>query len=93
VTTEADVRSFLLSQLESRLREVGMDVGAVTDETDLFAEGVIDSLGVVEMIAVVSDRYEIEDEWDDYDPDDLLVVGTFCRYVADRARQELQAEP
>jgi acyl carrier protein len=92
-TTEADVRSFMLTHLEGRLGEVGMDAAALTDETDLFAEGVVDSLGVVEVIAVVSDRYGIEDDWDDYDPNDLLVIGAFCRYVAQRAGQKASEQP
>jgi len=91
--TEADVRSFVLAELETSLREAGMDVATLSDDTDLFAEGVIDSLGVVELIAVVSDRYGIGDEWDDYDPDDLLVLGAFCRYVAHRAGTNERAQP
>jgi acyl carrier protein len=83
--THAEVRAFVLEQLESPLREAGIDAATLTDDTDLFAEGVVDSLGVVELIAVVSDRFEIGDEWDDYDPDDLLVIGAFCNYVAQRS--------
>jgi acyl carrier protein len=82
---EADVREFVLGRLEGELREAGIAAAAVSDETDLLAEGVIDSLGVVELIAVVSDRYGIDDEWEDYEPDELLVIGPFCRYVAQRA--------
>jgi acyl carrier protein len=83
--TQEEVRSFLLERLEPRLLEAGIDVATVPDDTDLLADGLIDSLGVVELIAVVSDHYGIEDDWEDYDPDDLLVIGPFCRYVAERA--------
>jgi len=83
--TEAEVRSFLLERLDPQLRQAGMEPQAVGDDTDLFAAGVIDSLGVVELVGVVSDRYGIDDDWEDYDPEDLLVVGPFCRYVAGRA--------
>jgi acyl carrier protein len=86
--TEEEVRSFLLERLEPRLLEAGIDVATLQDDTDLLADGVIDSLGVVELIAVVSDRYGIEDDWEDYDPDDLLVIGAFCRYVAEKAVTE-----
>jgi acyl carrier protein len=82
---ENDVRTYLFEQLEPRLRDVGLQPGSLTDETDLFEAGVIDSLGIVELVALVSDRYGIDDEWEDYDPDDLLVIGPFCRYVALRA--------
>ena len=45
-TTEADVRVFLLDHLDGRLRDAGLDPGNLSDETDLFGGGVIDSLGV-----------------------------------------------
>ncbi len=92
-TTEDDVRAFILAHLETRLTEVGVDGTKLSDESDLFAEGVVDSLGVVEVIAAVSDRYGIEDDWDDYDPNDLLVIGAFCRFVADKARQRARTQP
>jgi len=86
--TEADVRSFVLERLEPYLREVGIEAATLTDDTDVFAEGAIDSLGVVELIAVVSDQFGIEDDWEDFDPEELLVIGPFCRYVAQRAAVE-----
>ena len=86
--TEAEVRSFLLERLEPELREAGIEPAALSDETDLFEAGVIDSLGIVGLVSVVSDRYGIEDDWEDFDPEDLLVIGPFCRYVARRATTE-----
>ena len=82
---EADVRGFLLAQLDGRLDEAGLDASALSDETDLFGAGVVDSLGVLELVALVSDRYGIDADWEDYDPEDLLVIGPFCRYVAEKA--------
>jgi acyl carrier protein len=82
---EADVRAFVFDQLAARFDEAGITAEDVRDETDLLAGGIVDSLGVLELIAMVSDRFGVEDEWDDYDPDQLLVVGPFCRYVAEKA--------
>lgn len=90
--TEAEVRSFVLERLEPRLREAGIDAATVSDDTDVFAAGAIDSLGVVELIALVSDRFGLEDDWEDFDPEELLVIGPFCRYVAERAVANRLAE-
>jgi acyl carrier protein len=90
-TSPADVRAFLLARLGTSLREAGLDPETVGDDTDLFAAGIIDSLGVLELIALVSDQYGIEDDWEDYDPDDLLVVGPFCRYAAEKATTDGRA--
>jgi acyl carrier protein len=85
VTTSVEVRRFVLDRLADRLDAAGIRPDEVTDETDLFANGVVDSLEVLETIAAVSDEFGVDGDWEDYDPEDLLVLGPFCRYVESRA--------
>jgi acyl carrier protein len=85
-TTEADVRAFLLDRIGERLRAVNVAPEDVEDRTDLLAAGIVDSFGVLELIAAVSDHFGVEGDWEDYEPEDVLVVGPFCRYAASRAR-------
>ena len=79
------VHQFLSSSLQQRLAEAGLDGSALIDGFDLLAEGVLDSFGVIELMADVESHFEVEVDWDDYDPEDILRVGPFCTYVADRA--------
>jgi acyl carrier protein len=83
--TAAEVQAFLVERLGERLRSAGLDPGALPDDTDLLAAGIVDSLGVLELMATVGDRFGLDDDWEDYDPDDILVLGPFCRYVEFRA--------
>jgi acyl carrier protein len=85
VTSQADVRRFVLERLAERLEAAGIHPDEVTEETDLFADGIVDSLEVMETIAAVSHEFGVDDDWEDYDPDDLLVLGRFCRYVESRS--------
>lgn len=85
MTSTADVRRFVLERLAKRLEAAGIQPDEVSDATDLFADGVIDSLEVMETIAAVSDEFGVDGDWEDYDPEDLLVLGPFCRYVESRA--------
>jgi acyl carrier protein len=85
VPTEAGVRSFVVSAITTELSNAGIDPATLNEQSDLFAAGIIDSLGVIELIAVVSDEYGIDSDWDDYDPEELLVLGPFCRYVVEKA--------
>jgi acyl carrier protein len=85
-TDEAEIREFLLEQLMDRLQVAGMAPEDVDDSTDLLADGIVDSLGVLELVTVVSDRFGVEDDWQDFDPELFLVVGPFCRYAAMRTR-------
>ena len=83
--TADDVKAFVAERLRDRLRSAGLDPEALPDDTDLLASGVVDSLGVLELMTTVSDHFALDDEWEDYDPDDILLVGPFSRYVATRA--------
>jgi acyl carrier protein len=85
-TSEAEIREFLLEQVMERLQVAGVAPEDVDDSTDLLGSGIVDSLGVLELMTVVSDRFGVEDDWEDLDPEVLLVVGPFCRYAAMRAQ-------
>ena len=78
----AEVRAFVLEYLSDQLGTAGVDPDTVSDSFDLLAEGVIDSFGVLDLMSAVGDRYGIDDEWEGYAAEDILVLGAFCTYVA-----------
>jgi acyl carrier protein len=84
-TREAEIREFLLGQLTERLEVAGIAPDDIHDGTDLLGEGILDSFGVLELMTVVSERFGVDDDWEDLDPELLLVVGPFCRYAATHA--------
>jgi acyl carrier protein len=84
--TAAEIRAYVLGQVQGHLDAVGFDADDISDDTDLLAEGVLDSLAVLEVMTMVGDRYGIEGDWEDYDPEEILVVGPFCRYVEEQIR-------
>jgi acyl carrier protein len=86
VSSEAEIREFLVEQLMERLEVAGVTPEDIDDSTDLLGSGIVDSFGVLELMTLVSDRFGVEDDWEDLDPEVLLVVGPFCRYAAMHAR-------
>lgn len=78
----ADVRAFVLAELDGSLREGGFDPADVGDDFDFLTTGVIDSLGVIEMIAAVNDHFGLDIDFEELDPEGLTVLGPFARYVA-----------
>ncbi|HAS11807.1 MAG TPA: hypothetical protein DCS55_15025, partial [Acidimicrobiaceae bacterium] len=60
----------------------GVDRGSIDDRTDLLEDGLLDSMGIVQLLALIEDHFELQTDWDDYDPEDILVIGPFCAYVA-----------
>jgi len=51
----------VIQYLESRSNGL-----AINEDTDLFMSGILDSLGIIELINLISDRYSLE-----FSPEDL----------------------
>jgi acyl carrier protein len=87
----AEVREFLVQQVSGPLSALGVAPEEVGDRFDLLAEGLLDSLGLVQLIAAIETRFQVEFDLEDLDVEDLGVVGPFSRYVATRARPMTEA--
>jgi len=83
----AEVREFVLAELESELREVGLSAADVGDELDLIDARVIDSFGMLEIIAAVEAHFGLEVDFEELDPEQLTAVGPFSQFVAAEANQ------
>jgi acyl carrier protein len=57
----------------------------LTDETPLLASGAIDSLGILELMAFLEERFGIEPRDEDFDPANFDTLGHLARFV-ERAR-------
>jgi len=80
--TAEQVRAFLLEYYSDFLEAAGFAGSEVPDGFDLLLEGVIDSLGVVEMVTAVSEHFGLSIDLTDLAPEDLTRIGPFTRFVA-----------
>jgi len=80
--TDAHIREFLVERYATELTTAGLLLDSVPDNYDLLQEGVIDSLGVLEMISAVESAFGIKIDFENLDQDSLTKVGPFARYVA-----------
>jgi len=80
--TAADVRAFVLEDLADALAENGVDPATVGDDYDLLTNNIIDSFGILELIADVNEHFGIEIDFEELDPEGLTIVGQFSAYVA-----------
>jgi acyl carrier protein len=53
----------------------------VTDATPLISSGAIDSLGILDLVAFLGERFGIELNDEDFDPDNFETVGTLAAFV------------
>lgn len=84
--TEQQVRDFVIEALDEPLRTAGIEPAQVGDDFDLLESGVIDSLGLLELIPQVEDRFGIEIDFEEMDPENMTIVGPFSRFVTAQAQ-------
>jgi len=79
-----DVRDCVLATLAEPLAQAGIDPATAHADIDLMEAGVIDSFGILELISTVEERFGVEIDFEELDPEGLTVLGTFCRFVAEQ---------
>src|SRR5262249_46782637 len=80
-TSIEEIRSFILTRLAEPLQAKKLTPQDVPDDFDLLIEGVIDSLGIVELISAIEEQLGISVDFEELDADDLTVIGPLCRYI------------
>ncbi|MCS6316214.1 MAG: hypothetical protein H8K05_00205 [Nitrospira sp.] len=87
--TAEQVRSFLTDYLKQKLEVSGRSLpDDLSDDCDLLLSGVIDSLGLLELVTVLSERFNQQLAFEEFDPEQMTIVGPLCRFVA----QQLSAK-
>ena len=80
-----EIRAFILDRLQSQLDAKGLSPSSVPDGFDLLTEGVIDSMGIVELIVALEQQFDTRLDFEELDPESLTIVGPLCRYVEEKS--------
>ena len=83
--TAEEIRTFILSRLQGQLEAKGLCPSSVPDDFDLLTEGVINSMGMVELVVAVEQQFATRLDFDELDPESLTIVGPLCRYIEERS--------
>lgn len=81
-----EIRAFILTRVEVPLAARRLAPKEVSDDFDLLMEGVIDSLGIVDLFAAIEEQFGLAIDFDGLDADDLTVLGPLCRYIEEQSR-------
>ena len=82
IAEASDVRALILDALRQPLAEAGVDLQSIPIDFDLRANGVIDSLGFIQLIALLQDRFGCEIDLADVEPSELTNIGVLCGHIA-----------
>ena len=78
----SEVKRFICEKYEERLTQKGYVLGNVPDEVDLLQSGVIDSLGILELISNLEDRFQISIDLEQLPAEQLTVLGPLSQHIA-----------
>jgi acyl carrier protein len=76
------IRAFVIEELDDVLRESGVDPREVGEEFDLLTSGVVDSLGMIELVLALNERFGLDVDFEGLDPEKFTVLGPLASYVA-----------
>lgn len=80
------VREFILRHLEQELRLQGRALpDDLPDDYDLLLSGLIDSLGLLELMSALSEFCGREIDFEALDPDEMTILGPLSGFVAEEA--------
>ena len=83
--TAGGIRAFILDRLQGQLEAKGLSHSSVPDDFDLLTEGVIDSMGIVELIIALEQQFDIRLDFEELDPESLTIIGPLCRYIEEKS--------
>lgn len=76
MSTAAEIEQFIVGDVAA-----GRGLESVAHDSDLLADGVIDSLGITELITFLERRYGIKVDDDDIDADNFRSVQAIVAFV------------
>jgi acyl carrier protein len=76
VSIAAEVEQFILADIAA-----GRGIESVAHDSDLLAEGIIDSLGITELIAFLEGKYAIKVDDDDIDAENFRSIDSIVAFV------------
>jgi acyl carrier protein len=79
-----EVRSLIIDHLRGAIIDAGSNPTALSDDFDLLTEGVLDSIGVVELFSTIEKRFGITLDLANLDPESLTIVGPLSKYVEEQ---------
>jgi len=90
--TPADVRVFLKDYLDRKLTANGRSaVQDLPENCDLLLSGMIDSIGLLEVVTALQRFAGREIDFEILDPEQMTIVGPLCRFVSEQAASGAEA--
>jgi acyl carrier protein len=84
--TAEEIRGLLLEMYAGQLAQRGITPPDIGDEYDLLREGIIDSLGILEMLLNLEERFGGPLQLAGLDPEKIAQIGPISEYLEEQLR-------
>jgi acyl carrier protein len=74
-----------LSSIEELLQANGVAEKNIADNFDLLLHGGIGSFDFLHLIVSIQNKFGVEIDFEQLDPEKATILGTLCQYISDRA--------
>jgi acyl carrier protein len=90
----AEVRLFLKDYINRKLEETGRpSYEDLADDCDLLLSGMIDSMGLLELMGELQEFSDSHIDFDIVDPEEMTIVGPLCRFVSQQTEVATNSSP
>ena len=80
--TPKEIRKFIFDRYKSQLSDHGYTDESIPIDFDLLLKGVIDSMGILELVSALEQSYGIELDMSALDAEKLTIIGPLSDFVA-----------
>ena len=88
VLTPTDVRAFLKDYFANRQKtNGGSPIDDLPEDCDLLLSGMIDSIGLLDLVAALQEFARCDIDFEVLDPEQMTVVGPLSRFVSEQANR------
>lgn len=84
-----EVREFVLEYLKNKDTSLKLESLQIDDSFDFLEIGIIDSMGLLEMISSLEEQFGITVDFEEMDTDEFTILGSFSQYVSTNAKNEI----
>lgn len=72
---DVDVKNYILEHLKDVLKRGNINQFAVDGDIDLIGSGIVSSLGFIELIAGIEKKFNVEIDFEKYDPSSYTTIS------------------
>jgi len=79
---QQEIRAFLCDETDRIAQEKGIDVPELDDGFNLLESGLVDSIGLLDLLTAVENRFSIQVDFSDLDPEEFTTLGGLAASLA-----------